>query len=392
MNTQVNAMGGAANHGLHRQHASHLQALHEQQQQQQPIPHHQPQPQHHFSNPTSLLENHHPFENRPFVPDGMVPGLRPPPLPRTTREGGGMQGALSAPMYSDGMDDSPFTVQQRVPPLGSGVHQQQQQQQQQQQVYEPLVGRGSLPQLYGNAGVGGTRGGGGGGMFQVPFRAEPSPLGGQGQQQQQQQQVQPPPPQRLPPGLANLGGRPPHDPNGYLGGMGMHGPGVGHQQTFNGFGGGGGIGFGGMGVGHGPPPQQPRGPPAPPPPPPMQTLLNNAHNALSGSGHGGEFTVQHHPGVRGPPPSGQGQQQQGMLGGMRFGGQGGHLGSGHGLRQQQGPHIVPQMLPMHLQQQQQQQQQQQAAVAALHGMHGGGGGQSQNEHLLSMLMGGIPRD
>ena len=290
-----------------------------------------------------------------------------------------MAGPLTGPLYPDPLDDSPFTVQQRVPPP-----QQQQQQQQQQQAFEPLpTGRGSIPQLYNTQGPGANRG-----MFQAPFRAEPSPLGGHNPLMGGQQQ------QRLPPGLANLGGRPPHDPNGYLGAMGMaggalHGPGVGHQQTFNAFGGGGGgvggvgLGFGagggaGLGVGGHGPLGQPRAPPQ------MQTLLNNAHNQLAGSGHP-DFTVQHHPGVRGPPP-GQLMQGAGMRGG--FGPQlGVHMPPHLGMRQQQGgPHLLPQaMLPPHLQQQQQQQQQQQAV---LHGMHG-----SPNDHLLSMLMGGIgPRE
>jgi len=230
-------------------------------------------------------------------------------------------------------------------------------------------------------------------MFQPPFRGEPSPLGGHNPLVGGQQ--------RLPPGLANLGGRPPHDPNGYLGGMamsggGMHGPGGAHQQAFNNFsgglggGGGGAVGLGFGGVNHAPPPPQQR------PPLPMQTLLNNAHNALAASGHP-DFTVQHHPGVRGPPP---GQLLQGGGGGIRggfppqgsLGGPAQHMQPPHvGMRQPQAPpHLLPQMLPPHLQQQQQQHQQQQQQ-ASLHTLHGGA--QSPNDQLLSMLMSGIgPRE
>ena len=334
----MNAPGNplvAANHGLYRQHPANVQALHEQQQ----VPHHQPQP-HHFSNANSLLD--HQFENRPFAPDGMVPGLRPP----RSRESSGAGPLSAGPLYSDTLDDSPFTVQQRLPT---------------QQVFEH---RASMPQLYSNQAPGANRNPG---MF--PFRAEPSPLGQQ----------------RLPPGLANLGGRPPHDPNGYLGGMGMsgggmHGPGGGHPQQFNSHFGGGGGGGTGLGFGGG---TLQAGRPLP-----MQTLLNNAHNALAASGHP-DFTVQHHPGVRGPPPgpilqgAGNGSIRgvfppQGTIGGP------GHMqGPPVGMRQQHGPgHLLPQMLPPHLQQSQQ---------AQVHSLPGGGHG--QNDQLLSMLMSGMgPRE
>ncbi|KIJ45164.1 hypothetical protein M422DRAFT_67309 [Sphaerobolus stellatus SS14] len=322
-----------ASSGLHRQHPSHLQALHESQ-----IPHHQPQPQHHFSNPSTLLDNHQ-YENRPFVPDGMVPGLRPS---NRAREG----------LYANDMiDDSPFTVQPRLQPAPQPHFERQPAQ---------------MPQLFNNqgpgAGLGMGMGGGGGGnrMFQQqhqpPFRVEPNAMNMNAHGGMQQ---------RLPPGLANLGGRPPHDPNGFnpnIGGiMGMQGPGgAGHQQPFNQFGGNAG-GLGNFVA------QQQRGPL------PLQMLNNNNVGTLAASGHP-DFTVQPHPIVRGPPP-------RGMHGGFASPGAQVPLQGPLGMRQQQ--HIPPQMLPPHLQQQQQ--------LPGGLGMHGNP--QAQNEHLLSMLMSGLgPRE
>ena len=256
------------------------------------------------------------------------------------------------------IDDSPFTVQPRIPP-------------QQQHFERPHAQQ--IPPLYSNQAPGGGMGMGAGnrGMFQQqqqpPFRVEPNPMGGLNGPAGLQQ--------RLPPGLANLGGRPPHDPNGYinaplqLGGMGMQGPGGAglQQQQFNGFGtnASGAGGFGGL------PPQQQqqqqRGPL------PLQ-MLNNA-NALAASGHP-DFTVQPPPIVRGPPP-------RGMHGGFGAPGGQGPMQGPLGMRTQQGgPHMLPQMMPPHI-------PQQQLPGLAMHG----GQAQTQNEHLLSMLMGGLgPRE
>lgn len=333
---------------------SHLHALHEQH-----IPHHQPQPQHHFTNTNSLLE--HQFDGRPaFMPDGLVPGLRP------TR---GREGSIYASdIIDDASPNAPFaiSVQQRQGP-------QSQQQQQQQQFDRQTPGIGGLPQLFnnqnasgslGNINVGIGAGGGGGGngggrMFQPPFRGEPSPLSPNG----------PNTLHRLPPGLANLGGRPPHDPNAYLngnvvGGMGLGGVGLGgipgnpvvgggaggpqHQhQSFNGFGGGatpsanfgiggmggmgslGGMNVGGGGVGGLHAGQRGSGGPGQLP---IQSLLNSGGGNGMLSGHHPDFTVQpqhHHPGIGVGMRGGlQGQQQlqqqqQASHGHLSLGGGGG---------------------------------------------------------------------
>ncbi|GJJ13781.1 hypothetical protein Clacol_008038 [Clathrus columnatus] len=419
-----NSQGARVNH--RPSIPQHLHALHEQQ-----IPHHQPQPQHHFSNANNILD--HQFDNnRPsFVPDGLVPGLRP----ARNRDGS---------IYtSDGIDDTAPT-----PPFSIQPRQGQGQQQQQQQFDRQTPGIGGLPQIYNsqNASVGM----GGGRMFQPPFRAEPSPLN----------PVNPNTLQRLPPGLANLGGRPPHDPSAYVNGGVVPGLGVGmglggldgpgnavgggalqhQQQAFNGFGGnanpsgnfGGPIGMGGMGMSGlgaiggmnvgaslGVPGGQRGGVGGGQAPLPIQTLLNPNGNAmLSPTGHHPEFTVQqhhphhphhhHHPssvGLRGPPQGLQNQQSTphgppppGISVRSAFGQPGapGSVGLSPaiqaqlGLRQQQqqqqqAHHILPGMIPppqmQHLAQQQ---------PGGLHGLHHGHGhGQAQNEHLLSMLMGGL---
>lgn len=291
------------------------------------------------------------------MPDGLVPGLRP----ARNRDGS---------IYtSDGMDEatsnpSPFSLS--VQP-GRG------QSQQQQQFDRQTSGVGGLPQLYNSQNVGMSGGGGGGGgnnngrMFQPTFRADPSLLNPGG----------PTALQRLPPGLANLGGRPPHDPNAYLNGSvvgglglgmglagGMQGPvvpgnavggggGPQHQhQPFNGFGGnaspannfgiGGGMGGmsviggmnlgGGAGLGGAPGGGQRTGGPSGQLP--LQGLLNSGGNAMiSSTAHHPDFTVQHQPhhhhhhpgpGVRGPPPL----HQQPPHGQLSLGGGGGPPPSG----------------------------------------------------------------
>lgn len=386
------------------------------------------------------------------MPDGLVPGLRPP----RNRDG-----SIYA---SDGMDDTssnapfPVSVQSRQ---GS-----QPQQQQQQQFDRQTPGIGGLPQLFNNQSTGGSLGGvtvgigggGGGRMFQPPFRGEPSPLSPNG----------PNTLHRLPPGLANLGGRPPHDPNAYLNGnvvgsMGLGGVGLGgipgnpvgggaggpqHQhQSFNGFGGGsnpstnfgiggmGGIGgLGGMNVGGGGGPHGGQRGSGGPGQLPIQSLLNSGGNTGMLSGHHPDFTVQpqhHHPGIGVGVGVRQGQHQQPSHGHLSLGGGGGgpptagipgglrgpfvqtgasgpggpgpgglpsSIQAQLGIRQQHQQHIMPGVMPPpqlhHLGPQQQHGGGR--GGGGLHGLHPGHGhghGQSQNEHLLSMLMGGlVPRE
>ena len=122
------------------------------------------------------------LDDRSFVPDGMVPGLRTAPPPRSRD-------------YVDSIDD-PMVHLQRL------AHQQQLQQHRHDQNF----------------------GGGGSPMFsqqtrgmalstpQQPYRGGPSP--------NTAQQHGLLPSQRLPPGLANLGSRPPHDATQFLGLLG----------------------------------------------------------------------------------------------------------------------------------------------------------------------------
>ncbi|KAF9240938.1 hypothetical protein BU15DRAFT_61250 [Melanogaster broomeanus] len=111
------------------------------------------------------------LDDRGFVPDGMVPGLRSAPPPRNRQ---------NSAMFSDYPEESiPFSGQ-RGPA----------------QMYQ-----GPMPS---NHMQHGNMGRGGGMPMAAQFRGAPSPnhlaTG-----------------QRLPPGLANLGGRPPHEPTQFVG-------------------------------------------------------------------------------------------------------------------------------------------------------------------------------
>jgi hypothetical protein len=154
----------------------------------QPAPHH---PLNNgLMNPTNVIANtpSHPqhlqsngrldalYESRPddrFVPDGMVPGLRPA-LPPRNRD-----------IYQDLPDEALHFHLQRL---------------QQQRGLDPFSGPNASmygPQNGRNVGLP---------LHQAQFRGGPSPGVGP------HSQLSGLPPQRLPPGLANLGGRPPHDP------------------------------------------------------------------------------------------------------------------------------------------------------------------------------------
>ncbi|GJE86043.1 hypothetical protein PsYK624_021230 [Phanerochaete sordida] len=115
------------------------------------------------------------MDDRNFVPDGMVPGLRPVPRPRS-REPTGLH-------FTDHLDE-PLQVNPRLA--------------QSQRAIEQLYS-GPAPSAYGRN-VGGIQ--------QNQFRGGPGMLPGQSLPQG--------PPQRVHPGLANLGGRPPHDASQFL--------------------------------------------------------------------------------------------------------------------------------------------------------------------------------
>ena len=119
-----------------------------------------------------------------FAPDGLVPGLRPASHLARSRD------AMNGPNFSGPMEDI-IAFNTRLPP-------------QQRVGVEQLF---SGPNTQFNQGPSGGRGLSG--FQQPPMRGGPSPIGNFNAMQG---------PQRLPPGLANLGGRPPHDGSLFAGG------------------------------------------------------------------------------------------------------------------------------------------------------------------------------
>ncbi|KAF9821948.1 hypothetical protein IEO21_00378 [Rhodonia placenta] len=283
------------------------------------------------------------FDDRNFVPDGMVPGLRPAPPRSRSREPSGV-------LFNEQLDD----------PLHFNVRLQQQRNLNLEQLYN-----GPNPALYNQQQAALLRNGGIP-IQQQQFRGAPSPIANQN--------TMGGPPQRLPPGLANLGGRPPHDPSQYIGGPmgaslqgaglqgglqgGLHG-GSPVQQPFNNFVNGGTLGYGVVPQARGPPgPQNPLGLPT------MaglglqgnidlraasQAQLLGVGGGLRGQGPG--FAPQH-------IPTGQPSVA--------------HLGVRQQQQQQLPPHMMPHMIPPHLQPQ--------------HGLPGGNPQGAQD--LMALLMGG----
>jgi zinc finger CCCH domain-containing protein 13 len=121
------------------------------------------------------------FEDKSFVPDGMVPGLRTAPPTRSRDMGNGY--------ISDHLEEQiPFNVNRPPPQHRNGD-----------------MFNNSGPQLYPHQ-QGFVRNA----PLQQPYRGNPSPIASQNPLQSLSQQ-------RLPPGLANLGGRPPHDSTQFFG-------------------------------------------------------------------------------------------------------------------------------------------------------------------------------
>ncbi|KAG9222963.1 hypothetical protein CCMSSC00406_0000348 [Pleurotus cornucopiae] len=310
--------GGHTSYGQPAQHThSPLQMLGQQHpHQQQPL-------MHGNARLDSLYDSR--LDDRSFVPDGMVPGLRNAPLPRGHDNGG---------MFPDAMDELHFARQQRMPL--------------QQRVPEQMF-PGQVPmfsqQPGRNAGIP---------IQQPPFRGGPSPISLQNQLQNQL----PNHGQRLPPGLANLGGRPPHEPNQFMGNMqqnsallnALQGSHLG-QPTFNNLPNSNNLGFG--------PPM--RGPPGHSP-----IQANLPHNNV-GLGHPNNMDMR--------IPS------QAQLMGLAGGGVRGfnpQQGPGQlpllGMRQQPPilpPHMAQGGMPAHLQQQP---------------------NNPQNHDLMALLMGGPHRE
>lgn len=295
------------------------------------------------------------FEDKSFVPDGMVPGLRSAVPPNRVRDVGSLN---YVPEHLD--EQLQFGIN-RPPPqhrngelFGNNAQQIYAQSQQQQN----FIRNGPLQQ--------------------VPFRGNPSPIASQNPLQAISQ------PQRLPPGLANLGGRPPHDSSQFFGNgiqqlqnhqnaLHTHSNGLTQQQTsYPNFQGGNGLVVGGGGSGGpqirlGPGQQQHH----------LQGLVG--HNLLSGLGHSSGLDVR--------SSSTQAQAQQQLLGGLQgVGGYGGQTQLSHGQLQAQ--------LALRQQQQRQQQQQQQllsqGMVPHLAHLQQSGGVHGHNQpaqDMMALLMG-----
>jgi hypothetical protein len=252
-------------------------------------------------------------EDRNFIPDGMAPGLR---STARNRDNSGL--------FSEVVDE-PFNGQRPAP---------------QQRAFDQMY-PGPIPSSYPQqSGVGRNVSAP---IQQPQYRGAPSPTLNQNMLQGGQQ--------RLPPGLANLGGRPPHEPSHFFspqmgipsGGLhsASHGGGP-SQPSYNNFGPAGGLSFPGA--------SQVRAPPASHP---VQSHLS--HNIGGIGGPGNLSSVE----LRGS------NQLLGMSGGGLRGGGGGGFGPQQGingpmqgplltLRQQQQqqhlpPHMMPHVLPPHLQ-------------------------------------------
>lgn len=321
----------SVNNGSYGQAPSNMHTVHHPQQNFTPA-----------RNLDVLYDNR--LDDRNFVPDGMVPGLRSIPPPR--REN----------LFHDQIDDSmAFSVHSRLQPQRN-MDQMYPSPSQMQSLYLHQASNQR------NAGL----------PPQQPFRNGTSPI------PVQNPQLQVIPQQRLPPGLANLGGRPPHEPSQFLGSpMGMSSggiPGNGPTPPFNNF-------SGNAGYSAGP---QMRGPP----PGPHQLQNPLGHNPMVGLGHPNKMDLRGGPaqaqllgmgggvvvgsGLRGPG-SGFGPQQ-----GPNAQLQAQHQAQQLTMRQQQQqlpPHMMPHLLPPHLQQQ------------------GPPGATSQPAHdIMALLMGGPPRN
>ena len=281
-------------------------------------------------------------EDRSFMPDGMVPGLRSVPPPPRTRDGLGH--------FNDTTEDQLHYNLQRLA------------QQQQGRSLDPLFNGPAGPlfnQQSGRHGVGGLPLQS---LQQAHYRGGPSPA---------LNTTNPPQQQRLPPGLANLGGRPPHDPSQFIGLQSL--PALGAQHNNH---------------GNGPIPQQqlpfnnynvtnPVGLNAAPHRGPSQnSLLQSQQLPLGNLGHHSldpRLSNHHHmmgiggSGIAGNRINGQFPPQQAPVGPNHV-----------GIRPQQQPQLLPQMLP-HLMPHMQQQGPSPST-------------NPQNHDLMAVLMGGALRE
>ncbi len=272
------------------------------------------------------------LDDRNFVPNGMVPGLRSTFPSR--RDGG---------MFQDSLDElSVFNVQQRIPP---------------QRAVDQMYSA-PLPSMYPNQA---NMPRNSGLPVQQPFRNGNSPNATHLHSS----------PQRLPPGLANLGGRPPHDPSQFLGsivGVPSHLQGNGSVQP--------GYNFASGNMGY-PAGSQVRGPPGVSP-----TIQNSVDHS-----HG--VSILHANKLDGRAPA------QAQLG----------LDNGVGVTGQRAPGVgfpLQNALPMHVpnaamrqQLHLQQQQPHPQAISHLHPQHiqaSSGTGPQPAQDLMALLMHGASRD
>ena len=280
------------------------------------------------------------LDDRNFTPDGLVPGLRPAPRPRSREP--------SQVLFNEQLDD----------PLHFNIQRLQQQRNLEQQIFPA-----QSQQFTQQAGL--TRAAQMG--MQPPFRGGPAAP---------QLGIPQGPSQRLPPGLANLGGRPPHDPAQYINsqvnlptsalhsGLQQGGP---IQQSYN--------GLGGNNVGYNNPPVSRAPIPGPHPQAPLgynqMNGLGPANSSVDLRGQG--QILGGGAGLRGlgpgfPPQTTQLQAQQLALRQQQ------HQQQQQQQQQHLPPHMLPQtMLPPHLQHQQ----------PSIHA-----GNTQGTQDLMALLMGG----
>lgn len=293
------------------------------------------------------LDMNDPDEGR-FAPDGLVPGLRPA-LSASQRNRDSSNGSL----YTNQLDDAlAFNGRLGGPQQRAGMDQ---------------LFSGPMPSQFNGQGPNIAQGRLG--FQQQAMRGGPSPINNFSP-------IQGPPQQRLPPGLANLGGRPPHEPSQQFlgGGVGAGNFGVPNQlhgglqpgngpQSFNQFQGPGGLGgvLGNQSAMRGQPGLGQLGGP-----------LNGLNGVDYRGGHGGPNQNQLL-GLGGP------NLGQAMRGGAGIPPQQMHgpnqVPPNMNLRQQQGlqPQLMPQMISPQLQQ---------------HGIQGS----QHNAELMALLMGNAHRE
>lgn len=295
--------------------------------------------------PSHNLNRHDPLldsDDGRFAPDGLVPGLRPaiPPGPRNREVNNGG-------LYANQVEDTvPFNAR-LGPSQRGGINQ---------------LFPNQVPSQFNGLNSGGGRGGLA--LQQQAVRGGPSPINSFNP-------VQNLPQQGLPPGLANLGGRPPHDPSQLIGaGAGNFGnvpsqlhAGLQHANNSQAFG-----QFQNPGLGVAGNQGHLRGQPG----------LGQVGNSLGNGLNGIEFRSA---------PGGHPQNQLLGLGGPNLA-QGMRGGPGFNTQQFPGPNQLP---PMNIRQQHNLQPQMLQQMLPQH-LQGAPPGQHNPNDLMALLMGNAPRE